>query len=234
MHHRLAVLPLKRCLHMNHLFHSLCHMVGSFLSLPEVYYACGSDSGYVCLQLSLTLMRAFSLFSTARVATTDIGMFATYVGNIVMICSFVLFFLLFFALQVLFTAPLALFIAIAARTMLAPWIIIFVKRRSITVPTHNFFLRFLFQITALIVTRKTVIIAEIQVGDSTHIHDHVIIPHSFSTINTICNTLQNPIPVLALLFFTGFLSFFGHSRSAVRTEIVITVHCMRSVFPSAV
>jgi len=48
----------------------------------------------------------------------------------------------------------------------------------------------------MITTKKKMpIISPIHKGDSTHTHDHVILPRSFKVIKTIASNPKNPIPL---------------------------------------
>jgi len=50
-------------------------------------------------------------------------------------------------------------------------------------------------------------ITDIQIGDKTHHHDHVILPISFNTIKTIVKRPVNPIPLELLLEPDLFCTF---------------------------
>lgn len=77
------------------------------------------------------------------------------------------------------------------------------------------------------ISRTTkVIAAEIQMGDNTHHHDHVIFPRSFRIINTMVNSPVNPIPpVLELLVFSDIrLSKMKLSVSMTNLFVAFPAH----------
>jgi len=62
----------------------------------------------------------------------------------------------------------------------------------------GFFIDYLSSV-ATMVAHTTTMIAPIQIGDSTHHHDHSITWHSFSTINAMVKMLENEPQLLFLL-----------------------------------
>lgn len=100
-------------------------------------------------------------------------------------------------------------------------ILFFINISSIQI-TNCFYYHFPFLIlpaTKIIPNIKIINIIEIQIGDSTHTQDQLILFVNFNTINIKVNTLIKPIPLfLTFLSFINIIHSFRSTQGTTRYE----------------